>query len=235
MPDPKAEAGLRDLPATVHGTIGSYVGVPLQLSDGRVYGTFCCAGAETHEPFDERDVRFMRVLARVIADRIERMGEAPATTPSRPDDEDVEMRVDLWFAASPHAIQATRAALDTLGQHLEARLLGDARLLVSELVTNSVLHSGAGAETSMGLSLLLCKDRLQVTVADQGVGFDPAAVPPPDPERVGGWGLYLVNKLSRRWGVGAAPDNSAAPNMLEEASNRVWFELPRDEQGVTAG
>src|ERR1700712_3776663 len=51
--------------ATGHGRIGSYIGVPLRLSSGRLYGTFCCIA---HSPglLDERDVRFMAMLAELL-------------------------------------------------------------------------------------------------------------------------------------------------------------------------
>jgi EAL domain-containing protein (putative c-di-GMP-specific phosphodiesterase class I) len=61
-----------DLPATAEAQIGSYVGVPISLWDGRVYGTLCCLSHEPDPTLDERDLRFMRVLAQLIADELDR-------------------------------------------------------------------------------------------------------------------------------------------------------------------
>lgn len=47
--------------------IGSYVGVPLQFSDGRLFGTVCCMSHSSHPELRERDAGFMGVIARLIA------------------------------------------------------------------------------------------------------------------------------------------------------------------------
>jgi GAF domain-containing protein len=50
----------------------SYVGVPLELHDGSVFGTLCAASGAPRPDLAERDVRFMRVLARVLAAELDR-------------------------------------------------------------------------------------------------------------------------------------------------------------------
>jgi len=50
----------------------SYVGVPLELHDGSVFGTLCAASGAPRNDLGERDVRFMRVLARVLAAELDR-------------------------------------------------------------------------------------------------------------------------------------------------------------------
>jgi GAF domain-containing protein len=50
----------------------SYVGVPLELHDGSVFGTLCAASAAARNDLGERDVRFMHVLARVLAAELDR-------------------------------------------------------------------------------------------------------------------------------------------------------------------
>jgi GAF domain-containing protein len=50
----------------------SYVGVPLELHDGSVFGTLCAASGASRTDLGERDVRFMRVLARVLAAELDR-------------------------------------------------------------------------------------------------------------------------------------------------------------------
>jgi GAF domain-containing protein len=69
IPNTKAEPALRDLSATRY--VGAYVGVPVQLPDGRVHGTLCCVSREPCDGLGEDDLRFMRVLAGIVATRIE--------------------------------------------------------------------------------------------------------------------------------------------------------------------
>jgi anti-sigma regulatory factor (Ser/Thr protein kinase) len=90
-------------------------------------------------------------------------------------------------------------------------LAPDVKLLVSELITNSVKYGGEGQ-----VELLLRSDgprHLYVEVIDQGVGFIPVPRDRPATE-VGGWGLHLVQELSDAWGV-------------REGSTHVWFEVRR--------
>lgn len=70
VPDTRAEPSIRDLGATRY--IGAYVGVPVQLSDGRVHGTLCCVSNEPCHGIGEDELRFMRVLAEIVAVRVEK-------------------------------------------------------------------------------------------------------------------------------------------------------------------
>ena len=124
---------------------------------------------------------------------------------------EVQLPRDLDSAA------AARHAVDQLSGRLPEDLLGDVRLLVSELVTNSLRHAELGPEDSIALVVGVDDATVRVEVADPGKGFD-YAEPPVNPEDVDGWGLYLVQTLSDRWGVDRAGDHG---------TTRVWFELDR--------
>jgi EAL domain-containing protein (putative c-di-GMP-specific phosphodiesterase class I) len=52
--------------------IGAYAGVPVVLPGGEVYGMLCCIGRDAHPEIDTGDVRFMRVLASLLSDEVER-------------------------------------------------------------------------------------------------------------------------------------------------------------------
>ena len=52
------------------GGLGAYIGVPVCLEGGRVWGTLCCLGHAAHPSLDERDVAFLRLLAELVADEI---------------------------------------------------------------------------------------------------------------------------------------------------------------------
>jgi anti-sigma regulatory factor (Ser/Thr protein kinase) len=91
--------------------------------------------------------------------------------------------------------------------------IDDAKLLVSELVTNALIHAG----TVVHLQVELRDDALRVSVADEG---SPGGDVPTDGElpdvrlSVGGRGLAIVSVLAHRWGVEPLP-----------GGKRVWFEL----------
>jgi anti-sigma regulatory factor (Ser/Thr protein kinase) len=88
---------------------------------------------------------------------------------------------------------------------LGSRESADAALMVSELVTNALVH-GVGTIT---LRIDLEVDVLRVEVADEGeVALDPS----PTPGAHGGLGLRIVERLADDWGV-------------RDGSTRVWFEL----------
>jgi signal transduction histidine kinase len=70
--DVAATPEVATLELTKRASIGAYVGVPLRFSDGRLYGTFCCLSHAPDPDIGEREVRFMRVLAKIVAGELER-------------------------------------------------------------------------------------------------------------------------------------------------------------------
>ena len=68
MNDPRTA----DLSTTREAEIGAYVGVPVRLWDGRLYGTLCCLSHEPEPSLNSRDIRFMRVVAEIVAEQIDR-------------------------------------------------------------------------------------------------------------------------------------------------------------------
>ena len=72
VPDAKGDGRVADLDITRESGIGSYVGLPLRFSDGRLYGTLCCLSHAPDPQLQERDAKFVEVLARLVADRLER-------------------------------------------------------------------------------------------------------------------------------------------------------------------
>ncbi|MCG5029815.1 GAF domain-containing protein, partial [[Ruminococcus] torques] len=49
-----------------------HISVPIVLSDGSLFGTFCCFGHSPAPSLSERDVTMLRIFADVTARRIER-------------------------------------------------------------------------------------------------------------------------------------------------------------------
>jgi len=223
LPEGSQDPRVSDLPAGQDGALGAYVGVPLRLPDGRVYGTFCCAHGKAKPDLDDRDVAFMRVLARVLGDHLGR--EETAVEPTAEDGrEGLLATLHLWFAGAPNAAAAARSALGALDEHLDDATGHQLRLVVTELIANSVRHSGVGPAGAVGLDVRVAADRLRAEVSDPGPGFEPEVKPatPDDLDRTGGWGFLLVDELTERGGVD------------RNGLTRVWFELPFESEQPTA-
>ena len=70
--DAVADVRMADLPITRESGIGAYIGVPIRLWDGTLYGTLCCLSRSPEPSLNVRDVRFLRVLAEIVADQVDR-------------------------------------------------------------------------------------------------------------------------------------------------------------------
>jgi DNA-binding NarL/FixJ family response regulator len=107
---------------------------------------------------------------------------------------------------------ARRFVTQTLGDWDDGDLTDTVTLLVSELVTNAVLHAGSGVEVMVRLTDGCA--RVEVTDASAGAVVPRDAAADDDSGR----GLALVGNLARRWGVRPAPGGGKT----------VWFEVDRD-------
>lgn len=92
---------------------------------------------------------------------------------------------------------------------LSPKMTEDAVLLVSELVGNAVRHTGARV---FGLRLRRRRGWIRVEVRDPSRGL-PCLMPVQELD-VSGRGLFLVDKLSDRWGVDLLPRGKT-----------TWFEM----------
>ena len=129
-------------------------------------------------------------------------------------------RIEATLPVDPAAPATARAALTRwLSGHVPVEVLEDARLLASELITNSLGHAEISEEeASIRLAVQLRDGALRVEVRDPGTS---GSVTPrePDRERGGGFGLHLVDMLATRWGVNRT------------GGTHVWFEV--DAVGAT--
>jgi anti-sigma regulatory factor (Ser/Thr protein kinase) len=123
----------------------------------------------------------------------------------------LEPDISFELAGGPYAVTAARLALADLDSTLDPSTSFDIRLLVSELVTNSVQHAQVSAEDSIKLHVDVGGETVRVEVSDNGPGFEPVD-PVPDAATDSGWGLFLVNQLADRWGV-------------DSEGCCVWFEI----------
>jgi anti-sigma regulatory factor (Ser/Thr protein kinase) len=120
----------------------------------------------------------------------------------------------LRLPAHVDSVRAARRALDRVAslRHHPQELF-HARLLVTELVANSIRHAGLADADVIDLDVSMQSDRLRVEVTDHGPGFDPPHLVEP-PSGTSGRGLFLVDALADVWGVAR-----------NDAATTVWFEI----------
>jgi serine phosphatase RsbU (regulator of sigma subunit)/anti-sigma regulatory factor (Ser/Thr protein kinase) len=126
-----------------------------------------------------------------------------------------ELTLDL--PPTPESAGAAREALAPLGERLSDGQLETVRLLVTELITNSVKHGEPG-DSPVQVIVTLTEGAVRVEVSDAGPGFEPPPRPDEPLESPSGWGLYLVDRLAHRWGVDTSEGSA------------VWFELDRSDR-----
>lgn len=140
----------------------------------------------------------------VVLDRLEKERQAMATSG--------------WQTASfrkglppdEHAARSARDALSVVAEDIPTEAQETARLLVSELVTNSVTHGPRSTTAVVGLEIEVERGLLRVTVSDTNP--ERPELKPSSDER--GHGLNIVSSLASRWGS----DRDGPQNI-------TWFEL----------
>lgn len=136
------------------------------------------------------------------------------TQPERRDDKSV---LTLVLEQDTHAPALARAAISAFCENraVPDAALATVKLLVSEVVTNAVLHPDVEPPANVRLLARLEPHFIRVEVTDDGSGFEPT---PRDPAQTGsGYGLALLEKEAARWGVD------------EIRGNCVWFEVALDK------
>ena len=146
-------------------------------------------------------------VSRLHDRRLALVGAPRETEDEHATEDSIALNVD-----APAAARAIATA--TLRGRVPAAVLDRARLLATELATNSVLHSGAGPEARLIVRLMLTRAAVGVEVEDPG---HEGAIAPRTGDAVNGsgFGLGLVQTLSESWGL----ERAAA------GGTRVWARL----------
>ena len=123
------------------------------------------------------------------------------------------------FTADRTAPRAARHALDELNGHIDPALKDDIRLLVSEVITNSVIHAQPQTPGEVDLDVWASDAVVRVAITDRGRLA--ATNPGPRGGERSGWGLMMVDRLAHSWGV-----------ELDEGTE-VWFEFQQGSSAAT--
>lgn len=111
--------------------------------------------------------------------------------------------------------EARRLARDFAAPLMSAQQCANLQLALTEVVSNAVRHSQCSDDVVLALAAKA--DYLCVRVTDGGTGL----VPSPgamSTESGAGFGLFLVEQLTRRWGM-----------TREDSRTRVWFEMDYED------
>jgi anti-sigma regulatory factor (Ser/Thr protein kinase) len=111
----------------------------------------------------------------------------------------------------PEAPTLARRAVDCLEGRTPEGIRDRARLVISELVTNSFKHAGLREADRIEIRVMLLQERVRIEVTDHGPGFEPH-VKLPSSEAAFGRGLFVVDRVADRWGT-------------QGNEGRVWAEL----------
>src|ERR1700755_885061 len=120
-------------------------------------------------------------------------------------------RRTFTFRPVPESVPRARECVVGLAEpYVADDRIADLRLVISEVITNAVRHGGDG---DMLVAVTPKSGFLCVQVTDTGEGFAPRPRAY-EPDEDGGFGLFLVEQLTRRWGL-----------TRENSNTRVWFEF----------
>ena len=137
-------------------------------------------------------------------------GVCPVCSAELPDDAKLDVLPEPRFGVNRRMLASTDAPEEArrvvgalpLREHTRDRLA----LLVSELVTNSIRHSGVAAGDPIELELAGEHDHVWLSVHDRGAGFDPEATREDSETPMSGFGLLIVKALADQWGVELGPE-----------------------------
>ena len=147
---------------------------------------------------------------------------------------EVRPLLTVALPSEPTAPRRAREALEDLPPYLNEQL-AKLRLIVTELVTNSVRHAGLSPADQIEITILERGEQIRVEVRDPGAGYEatsemlhhlPSERTPDQPLPEGGFGLLVVASLADR--VGARWDGGTV----------VWTELggtARDTESGASG
>jgi serine/threonine-protein kinase RsbW len=96
-------------------------------------------------------------------------------------------------------VSTVRLAVSSLAAKsgFDIETIDDIKVAVSEACSNILCHSNIEDEYTYHVECTMHDSKFEITVADDGVGFDIDSYEAPDPEclNVGGLGIYIIKAL----------------------------------------
>jgi len=117
--DSRNDPVAKHLAATTEVDIGSYIGVPIWLADGTLYGSFCCLSHEPDLTLGAREVRFLHVMARTVADSIDHQAMQQAMADAALQESSTQALIAAVHAREPYTAEHSTAVVDLVAQVAE--------------------------------------------------------------------------------------------------------------------
>jgi serine/threonine-protein kinase RsbW len=99
----------------------------------------------------------------------------------------------------PEYVGTVRLAVSSLANNagFDIEAIEDIKVAVSEACSNIVSHSAVAPERLYRVVCEICEDRIEISVEDEGVGFDPGVCEEPKPGQIkeGGLGVFIIRAL----------------------------------------
>ncbi|MEA2434704.1 MAG: serine/threonine-protein kinase RsbW [Actinomycetota bacterium] len=115
---------------------------------------------------------------------------------------------ELRLPSVPESVPQVRAFVhEQLAQVLDDDALYDVLVATTEAAGNAVNHGGLGEQGTITTSCDALKDKVIITIKDEGRGFEPAQIESamPDAMSTGGRGLVLVQALMDSLKIASGP------------------------------
>jgi serine/threonine-protein kinase RsbW len=122
--------------------------------------------------------------------------------------------IEMTLPAAPAAATTARTEVTRrLSQRVTIGALEDVRLLLTELITNALRHSDVAPGDEIDVRAEVADGAIRIEVSDPGRN-GPVEPREPGGGGGGGFGLYLVERLTNKWGV------------TRRDGTTVWAEVP---------
>lgn len=120
----------------------------------------------------------------------------------------------LPYTAASVGVARRRLIADLIAAGVREAAIFDVALVLSELLSNALRHASPLPGAKLRVAWVLGRDAVEIAVSDGG-GQTTPELGEASQGAVGGRGLGIVAKLSRRWGVRGSEDDVT-----------VWAEIP---------
>ena len=128
----------------------------------------------------------------------------------------------LPCAPASVGVARRRLTADLSAAGVFGQAVGDAALVVSELLSNAIKHAWPLPGEKLQVTWAVDKGSVEVAVRDGGGATRPQEAYPPV-SSLGGRGLGIVEHLSQDWGI-----------RTDDVGQTVWAVLPAPRPGVSS-
>jgi serine/threonine-protein kinase RsbW len=129
----------------------------------------------------------------------------------------------LYVPGKAEYVSTVRLAVSSLAAQagFDVEIIEDIKVAVSEACSNILCHSQIGDDRTYRVECTRHEGKLEITVADDGVGFDADNYETPEPDclHVGGLGIYIIKALMDEVEVTSRDGAGAVIKMTKNVSS----------------